>query len=413
MAVQLLQFAVFRKSLTVQDDALHSLSFAPSWTLEDLVQGTSGSAEDAEISQTICTALQVSLIDLFRSWNILPSCVLGHSSGEIAAAYAAGAISREEAVAVAYCRGRALAKNSKKGSMLAVGLSAQDARKILRGMEHEVKVAAINSPTSVTLSGDAQTMQGIEAKLQGDNIFVRKLNTGGNAYHSHHMVEIAYTYEELVTRALEELKILALDRANLGPRTRWISTTTPQIRMKERSEALESIIEVDKEVVDILIEIGPHPALQTPVKQIISGLQVNPNSRAPLYIPTLKRANDGMRDLLNLCGALFCLNYPVDLVAMNSTELIIDKNKTTFQHGKVCIDLPPYRYAYGPVIYRENRIASEIRNRKYLRHDLLGALQPGCARDRPSWRNILRVKDVPWLKHHRLRPHVVLPGSAY
>lgn len=100
------------------------------------------------------TAIQIALVDLFASWNIRPARVTGHSSGEIAAAYCAGALTRESALAVAYHRGRLAMKlkGLKDGAMLAVGLSEETAKssigKLIQG---SVKVACVNSPSSVTV----------------------------------------------------------------------------------------------------------------------------------------------------------------------------------------------------------------------------------------------------------------------
>jgi NADPH:quinone reductase-like Zn-dependent oxidoreductase len=98
---------------------------------------------------------------------------------------------------------------------------------------------------------------------------------------------------------------------------------------------------------------------------------------------------------MNLCGNLFCSDYPGDIMRVNAREI---PNKTS-----IVYDMGSH----------ETRISREIRQRKFLRHDLIGYLQPGCAKRRPSWRNVLRLKDVPCLNDHKLLPNPVLPGSAY
>ncbi|KAL5381606.1 hypothetical protein DPSP01_007054 [Paraphaeosphaeria sporulosa] len=164
--------------------------------------------------------------------------------------------------------------------------------------------------------------------------------------------------------------------------------------------------------VDILVEIGPHSALQGPLKQIITTEYLGATLELPQYLPSLKRFENEEKSLMNLCGNLFCSDYPVDIMRVNARE-IPDKTSTQYDMGSVRIDLPTYQYSYGAVVSHETRISREIRQRKFLRHDLIGYLQPGCAKRRPSWRNVLRLKDVSWLNDHKLLPNPVLPGSAY
>src|SRR5690554_3284730 len=82
-------------------------------------------------SQTVCTALQLALYTLLKSWNIQPTCVIGHSSGEIAAAFAAGKLSMEQAIVAAYYRGHSIGLHTHDGAMLAVRLSAGEVEQYL------------------------------------------------------------------------------------------------------------------------------------------------------------------------------------------------------------------------------------------------------------------------------------------
>ncbi|KAF2200262.1 polyketide synthase, partial [Delitschia confertaspora ATCC 74209] len=190
MGQELFEYRIFRESLEAQDSVLQTLSFAPSWSLIGILNGTadvSHSVQDPEISQTVCTALQIALVDLLKSWSITPHVTVGHSSGEIAASYAAGRISFAEAITIAFCRGISVTKNASEGLMLAVGLNENAASTILLEFKNRVQVAAINSPDSVTLSGDRDSIKDIHGRLTSENIFARILETGGIAYHSYHM----------------------------------------------------------------------------------------------------------------------------------------------------------------------------------------------------------------------------------
>ncbi|KAF2111546.1 hypothetical protein BDV96DRAFT_499365 [Lophiotrema nucula] len=421
MGSGLLEYAVFRNSIRRQDDTLRKLSFAPQWSLEAVLRGTAEvTVHDAKVSQALCTALQIGLVNLLLSWNIVAETSVGHSSGEIAASFAAGYLSEAEAIVVAYCRGLALALNAREGAMLAVGLSVEAVSQHLHGLEADIKIAAINSPSSVTVSGDAVQIGQLHDRLQSADIFSRKLHTGGNAYHSHHMLGIGARYEELLNLAALELEGHAeAAKSRRLSRKRLISTVTPDkihsvdfpshLYWRKNLEqpvqfarAVSCALTEDAHRIDVLIEIGPHSTLQSPLKEIFKNLKSRLNLASPVYLSTLQRNKDDVLSLLHLCGDLFVLDSPVDLVTVNSVK-----------HGSVCVDLPHYSYNYGPPLYHENRLFRETRQRKYLRHDLLGARLAGCAKNCPQWRNVLRPKDVPWLRDHKLLPNIVLPGSAY
>jgi acyl transferase domain-containing protein len=131
-------------------------------------------------SQPICTAVQIALVDLLASFGVKPASVTGHSSGEIAASYTAGALSLEDAMHVAYFRGVASTNLAKKGiykgSMMAVGLSKEETLPFLASLTRgKAVVACSNSPSSVTVSGDEEAIDELHSILDGEKIFARKL----------------------------------------------------------------------------------------------------------------------------------------------------------------------------------------------------------------------------------------------
>ncbi len=155
--------------------------------------------DTATVSQPLCTAVQIALVRLLRSWNIIPSAVTSHSSGEIGAGYAAEAISFEFAMTIAYFRDLVAMKAWKKlpdlrGGMLAVGLSQKETEKyIQRVTSDNVIVACVNSPSSVTVSDDAAGIEELQSMIESDKAFARRLNVDA-AYHSHHMQIVAEDY---------------------------------------------------------------------------------------------------------------------------------------------------------------------------------------------------------------------------
>ena len=136
----------------------------------------------AEFSQPLCTALQIALVDLLATWSITSSAVVGHSSGELAAAYAAGALSAKDAIIAAFYRGQVCKTAKKTGGMAAVGLGKEDVSPYLAS---GVRVACENSGSSVTLSGDLHVLEKVMAKIKEarPDVLVRKLQVE-MAYHS-------------------------------------------------------------------------------------------------------------------------------------------------------------------------------------------------------------------------------------
>ena len=430
MGKELLErYKIFKDSLVRSQEELSLLSQPPSWSLTEAILA---SAEDSAIhspciSQTACTAIQMALVDLLYAWNIEPSRVLGHSSGEIAAAYAAGHLSSFQAILAAYTRGQTVSMKGKlDGAMIATGMSDEVAQAMIhaRKLSEQMSVACINSPENVTLSGNVDAVDTLLAVLQQEGIFARKLKTGGNAYHSHHMKVLGHTYESQLVSAqrLEPKhtrKYASIDAAALRDRVSMISSVYErEVRPGTTQQAgywranLESPVKFSS-VVELLlkdqdcqfVEIGPHPALKLPVKQISSNLEGKRN--AP-YLPTLERDKDSEQCVLSLVGSLWSLGYPIDLAKVNDIEIRGASKKPT-----VLCNLPNYRWDHSAVLWKEPRTSYEFRQRRFPRDDLLGSAVSGSSGLTYTWRNLLSTVEVPWLQDHRLDKHAVFPATGY
>ena len=314
--------------------------------------------------------------------------------------------------------------------MLAVGLSLDDVLPYLRGVEQDVVIAAVNSPESVTLSGEAAAIAQISKTMEEARIFTRLLKTDGNAYHSHHMAALGETYESLVSQGLREVAKDVAAETRPGMTAKWVSSVHPYEHVPESSlsasywrrnlespvlfsQAMQALASSTETAVDLLIEIGPHPALSGPLRQIRTTLAETQIMKIPACLPTLVRGQHALNSMLNLAGNLFLEKFPLDLTAVNAMDEARD-GQLLLCHGSFCVDLPPYVYCYGPTpLYHENRLNREWRQRTHLRHDLLGSRQPGGSHFFPTWRNKLRLKDLPWLQDHRLKPHSILPAAGY
>ena len=122
--------------------------------------------EETDTAQPANFALQVALADLWRSWGIVPDAIVGHSAGEVASVYLSGALSWEDAIRVIYHRSRIQQQTTGQGKLAAVGLSLEEAQRALEGFQDRVSIAAINSPSAVTLVGEAEALEAVVAPLQ-------------------------------------------------------------------------------------------------------------------------------------------------------------------------------------------------------------------------------------------------------
>lgn len=410
---------VFAKAITNADGHLLSLG-ADFSLLEELCRDESGSlVGKAHISQPICTAVQVALVDLLSSWGIRPSAVTGHSSGEIGAAYATGALTLESAMSAAYFRGQAIVALKEnhpdlQGAMLAVGAGAdecQDLCKTMLRLPLEAVAACENSPSSTTISGDAEAIDQLAAVLQGKNIFHRKLFVDV-AYHSPHMKLIAEWYHDAiagiqlqkeVSSDIEFFSALRGEKISveeLGPQY-WVDNLTQPVRF---ATALKTLCR-DAEP-DILIEVGPHAALKGPIMQSLKGLKLPANTKPPAYLPTLVRGRDATETCLELAGQLFMNGYDgLNFFSMNHERQEVEQPETI-----------PVLYSYPWSRQRcwyEGRIAQQHRNKPFARHDLLGTLADWSADLQPTWRSIIRLDELPWLRDSRIHERIVFPASAY
>ncbi|KAH8198332.1 hypothetical protein TruAng_007487 [Truncatella angustata] len=396
------------------------------WSIEEVLKQDHQRSRihEAEISQPLVTALQIMLVNLLSQWNVTPRAVIGHSSGEIAASYAAGLLTEEEAMIAAYLRGKAVAENEARGLMMAVGGPLAQIQPLIDEYEGTIKVACHNSPESHTLSGDADNMLKLKALLDDKKIFCRLLQTSNNAYHSDHMKVLGPRYEsDLNTLMPKRSGARSLKTSKARTQAVFFSSVHGHaapgsiLGAKYWRQNLESPVLFHQGVaelvtlapVEILIEIGPHAALQGPLRQLSNTM--DKNVKFPAYLSAITRGSDSAQNMLTLAGSLFARGYDVDLTRVNATE---SRGGGHFQTGKIITDLPRYQWQYpNEVLLFENRYTREWRLRMHPRHDILGSRIPGTNQTEPLWRNKLAVKNVPWLGDHRLGKDVVFPSTGY
>ncbi|RHZ54247.1 uncharacterized protein CDV56_107115 [Aspergillus thermomutatus] len=365
MGRELCAYQVFRESLEAASTFLVSLGCSWSLLNELLQDAESSRINAASFSQPICTAVQVALVDLLRHWGVRPRAVVGHSSGEIAAAYAKGAITRESAWMIAYHRGR-LSESIRglaphlDGGMLAVGLDRQN-------------------HSSTTLSGDSASIQGLEKRIQADGHFARRLKVE-TAYHSPHMETIASHYLD----SLHDLSPLRAD----GDKIKIFSSVTGTLSPYTETNQGKKSRRAGKPYANILIEIGPHSALKGPIKQTLSS---EPRTSDVTYLSVLQRGFDACETALQVAGELFASGYPVDISRVNR-EAIAPKSQAYL------VNLPPFAWNRQQRYWFESAAAMNHRFRKHPRKDLVGSLTVDGVDIDPRWRNIIRLNEAPWIE---------------
>jgi acyl transferase domain-containing protein len=190
--------------------------------------------------------------------------------------------------------------------MLAVGLSSEQAYKYLECFEDQIKIAATNSPESMTLSGEVEAMAELSAMLSKGGVFNRLLRTGGNVYHSHRMIPLCAEYVDILATGLARLKQLGMvdDTKRYGP-ILWASSVTPEKSQSifevtptywranlespvSFSQAASNLMKSETSPIDVFVEIGPHGALKSPLNQILKIL-----GKSILYEPSFIKNEDG------------------------------------------------------------------------------------------------------------------------
>ena len=378
-------------------------------------------------SQPICTAVQIGLVDLLRSWGISPASVTGHSSGEIAAAYAFGALTWQDALEVAYYRGVAssnLQKTGKvRGAMMAVGMSEEDVQPYILGLSNGgAKVACVNSPSSTTISGDVSAIDELQNILETQKLFTRRLAVDV-AYHSHHMALVAEEYLAAISgistlRQREDVQFFSSvtgkrvnSASELGP-AYWASNLVGQVKFAdslsrlcyETSSGKRQRKRATAPTVNTLIEIGPHAALAGPVKQILQA-DTKLKDGSIEYLSALVRKNDAVKTTLDVASKLIVRGHKIAFPAINRP----------IEHSSpnLLVDLPSYSWNHGESYWAEPRISTVFRNRKFPRTDLLGALDKNSNPLEPRWRNHLRASEIPWVNDHKVQSNVVYPAAGY
>lgn len=380
---------VFRQAIEACETAIKP------WARFSLLEELNKTEETAqmqrtEISQVAIWAMQMGLAELWKSWGVQPAAVVGHSVGEVAAACVAGILTLEEGAKIITLRGRYMDECSVPGgTMLAVGMSPEEANAIIAKHDKEVSIAAFNGPRSLTLSGMKKSLEAIAADLEAQGVFARFLQVSHPFHHA--MMQPA------ADALLKGLKDLA-PRAESIP---FFSTVTGgklagtacvaehwAHGVRQPVEFAPAILALANENVDVWLELGAHPALVRSIQECL----VDKGGK-PAILASVRREREH-ESLLDTAMDLHLAGVVLDFKAITPSRRILS--------------LPAYawdkaRWWHESAETREGRLSSGGR----------GLLDVRTARAVPTWIVRLDGRHMAFLKDHRVENLVVFPAAGY
>ena len=283
------------------------------WSLVDVVTGagTAASLDRIDVVQPALFAMMVSLARLWRSFGVVPDAVVGHSQGEIAAAYVSGAISLDDAARIVAVRSKALAELSGSGGMSAVGASLDWVRPRLERWTGRLSVAAQNGPASVVISGEEPALDEFAEMATADGIRVRRVKVD-LAGHSHYLEPLrdrllaetaGITSRESAVRFYSTVTGAAFDTRGLDS-AHWYANLRSTVRF---GEVVEQLMRTPGAV---FVEVSSRPVLQVAMAETADALGV-----APVVVSTLDRDDAGLGRMLAELARLYVRGLPVDWTA--------------------------------------------------------------------------------------------------
>ncbi|UQA61056.1 type I polyketide synthase [Polyangium aurulentum] len=388
----------FRSALQVCDVAIQRES---GFSVLHELTAEEGSSRLGEIDvvQPVLFALEVALASLWRSWGIIPDCVVGHSMGEVAAAHVAGMLHLDDAAKIICRRSRLLRRISGKGAMALVELDMADASRAIEGHADTLDIAVSNGPRSTVLAGQPAALEQVLATLEQRGVFCRRVKVDVAS----HSPQVDPLLQELLSTLadirpsqgllpmLSTVTAAPLRGTELDP-AYWAANLRKPVRFSHVTQALVSDGFLS------FLEISPHPILLPAIEENLRHASVSGHA-----IASLRRDNDELRCMLDALASLYSTGHQVDW-------------DTLFPHGGRCLPLPAYpwqrqRHWMAPLPQPTN---TRGHRSKPGDHPLLGSpFTTAAQRNTWFWHAHLRLEDVPYLKDHRIGGVVVLPGAAY
>jgi acyl transferase domain-containing protein/acyl carrier protein len=299
------------------------------WSLRDLLERAVGGEEldRIDVLQPALTGIAIALARLWEHWGVKPAAVLGHSSGEIAAAHVAGAISLADAALLACARGAVVRELAPPGAMAIVALPESKVAPELARFEGRAAIAGTNSPTLTVLSGDVDAIEAAVAAFAAQGVFARRVRVEF-ASHGPHMDALA---PELARRAAKVRPAAS--------RVPFYSTVMPGVVAGESlaatywggnlrrpvrfADAAAAVVAAGHTT---FVEIGPNPVLKLALEEIARAA----GQRATVAT-SLRRDADDEAEMLASLGALYCMGASVDLAALHPDGRVVATPLYPFQ----------------------------------------------------------------------------------
>lgn len=306
----------------------HAMAAWASWSVEAELRSDASTSRLhlTEFAQPCIFAIQVAISECLRQWGVLPAAVVGHSMGEVAAAYCAGALDLASAVQVIHHRAQAMKDTLGQGRMLVVGLPAESLEQRVAG-EPQLELSVVNSRNSCVVSGSPQAVLALEQQLNGEGVFTY-LMPAEYAFHSYQM-------EDCLAAIHAGLQTLPVEAAQ----TPWVSTSAPvgeQIVANAHYWARNArgIVRFDRAIEHLVaqghrlfVEIGPHTVLAASINQALADKGVE-----GLVCGALHKQGDGALELANVVARLYEKGVVPDWQAYQPREAALELPAYPWQH---------------------------------------------------------------------------------
>lgn len=298
---------VFHDTMAMCDATLRQLV---TWSLLDELSKPADSSrlDQTEFAQPALFALQISLAALWRSWGILPDAVIGHSVGEIAALHVAGALDLEEAVRIVARRGQIMQRATGLGRMASVDLTEADAASVVANYGDRLGIAAINSPSSVVLSGDPDALTAALAELTARGVGHRLLPVP-YAFHSPQMEPLRRELVERLGRVRSAVPSVDVYSTVTGERMDETRVNADYFgrNLREPVRFAQAVAALAATGCDVLVELSPHPVLGPAITACVTSAE-----REPVVLASLRRGKPERETLMRACAAFFVAGCDVD-----------------------------------------------------------------------------------------------------
>jgi acyl transferase domain-containing protein/acyl carrier protein len=385
----------FRKAFDRCDDILrpyleHSL-------FEVLYQQKSD-IHNTVYAQPALFAIEYALAELWKSWGIEPSFVMGHSVGEYVAACVAGVFSLEDGLKLISTRGNLMGALPQDGEMFAI---AADEQRVAMAIEpYDVSIAAVNGPQNVVISGQSSVIQNVVAKLQRDGIKTTQLSVS-HAFHSPLMEPMLADFEQIantVNYAPPRIKIVS----NLTGNFATAEITTPKYWCQHVRQAVKFAAGMNtlyQQGIEVFVELGPKPTLLGMGQQCLESVTNNQSNLQ--WLPSLRSNQSDWQTLLTSLGALYVRGAKVDWAGFDRDYV---RRKVT---------LPTYPFQRQRYWLRETATRSPEKALNTQLSPLIDRMVRSPLLAETLFEASFSLQSRPFFADHRIYDRVVVPAAAY